>query len=692
MSAPYGAFFFYTLFYMPQKFTNELIHESSPYLLQHAHNPVEWVAWNDDTLKRAQQENKPLLISIGYAACHWCHVMEHECFEDVEVAKVMNEHFVNIKIDREERPDVDHIYMDALQMMTGSGGWPLNIVALPDGRPFWGATYVQKENWKKVLLQLSDLHKKEPQQVLDYARKMEEGIQAINLVELNQNSNLINLNELENAVQTWSQYFDYERGGYNRAPKFMMPVNLNFLLHYAVKRKNQKVFDYVNTSLTQMAWGGIFDHVGGGFSRYSVDAKWHVPHFEKMLYDNGQLVSLYAQAYAQTGKKLYKETVEKTIDFVKTELMHVEGGFYSSLDADSLNDNNRLEEGAFYVWKEENLRILLKENFEIFASYFNVNDYGYWEHGNYVLIRNTDTSEIVKLFKKPEAEIEQIITESLEILKTERTKRQRPRLDDKILTSWNGLMLKGLVDAHRYLEKKDYLTLAKKNAQFIETNLAKKDGGLYHNHKNGKSTINGYLEDYASIIEAYLGLYEITFEEKWLLRSKELADYVLDNFMDDKSGMLFFTSAKDRFVIRRTVETNDNVIPASNSIMAKNFFKLSRFFSQDNYEKIALQQLKNIQENLEKNAQNHANWMELALYFNLPFFECAIVGPEVELKAKEVRQSYLPNTIFAGTPKHSSLSILQNRFAKDTTSYYVCEKGACKLPVTLSNEVLTQLN
>ncbi|MBC6997121.1 thioredoxin domain-containing protein [Cytophaga sp. FL35] len=676
---------------MPQKFTNELIHESSPYLLQHAHNPVEWVAWNDDTLKRAQQENKPLLISIGYAACHWCHVMEHECFEDVEVAKVMNEHFVNIKIDREERPDVDHIYMDALQMMTGSGGWPLNIVALPDGRPFWGATYVQKDNWKKVLLQLSDLHRKEPQQVLDYARKMEEGIQAINLVELSQNSDLINLENIENAVRTWSQHFDEEMGGYKRAPKFMMPVNLNFLLHYAVKRKSQKVLEYVNTSLTKMAWGGIFDHVGGGFSRYSVDAKWHVPHFEKMLYDNGLLVSLYAQAYAQTGKKLYMETVEKTIDFVKTELMHVEGGFYSSLDADSLNDNNKLEEGAFYVWKEINLRFLLKENFEIFASYFNVNDYGYWEHGNYVLIRNTDTSEIAKLFNKPEAEIEQIITESLEILKTERTKRHRPRLDDKILTSWNGLMLKGLVDAHRYLEKKDYLTLAKKNAQFIENNLTKEDGGLYHNHKNGKSTINGYLEDYATIIEAYIGLYEITFEEKWLLRSKKLADYVLENFMDDKSGMLFFTSAKDCFVIRRTVETNDNVIPASNSIMAVNFFKLSRFFSQDNYEKIALQQLKNIQENLEKNAQNHANWMQLALYSNLPFFECAIVGPEVETKAQEVRKAYLPNTIFAGTQEQSSLSILRNRSTKDTTSFFVCEKGACKLPVTQSNEVLTQL-
>lgn len=617
--------------------------------------------------------------------------MEHECFEDVEVAKVMNEHFINIKIDREERPDVDHIYMDALQMMTGSGGWPLNIVALPDGRPFWGATYVQKENWKKVLLQLSDLHKKEPQQVLDYARKMEEGIQAINLVELNQNSDLIDLNEIENAVQTWSQYFDYEMGGYKRAPKFMMPVNLNFLLHYAVKRKNQKVFDYVNTSLTKMAWGGIFDHVGGGFSRYSVDAKWHVPHFEKMLYDNGQLVSLYAQAYAQTGKNLYRQAVEKTIEFVKTELMQADGGFYSSLDADSLNDDNKLEEGAFYVWKEENLRFLLKENFEIFASYFNVNDYGYWEHDNYVLIRNRETADIAKQYKKTEAAIELIIAESLEILKSERDKRQRPRLDDKILTSWNGLMLKGLVDTYRYLENKEYLTLAKNNAQFIERHLTKKDGGLYHNHKNGKSTINGYLEDYASIIEAYIGIYEVTFEEKWLFRSKELADYVLENFMDDKSGMLFFTSTMDQFLIRRTVEANDNVVPASNSIMAKNFFRLSRFFAQDNYEKIALQQLKNIQENLERNAQNHANWMQLALYFNLPFYECAIVGPDVETKAHKVRTVYIPNTIFSGTQEQSSLSILRDRFTKGTTSYFVCEKGACKLPVTQSNEVLTQL-
>ena len=311
---------------MSHKYTNALSKETSPYLLQHAHNPVNWEAWHPKVLERAKAENKPLLISIGYAACHWCHVMEHECFEDEEVAQFMNENFVNIKIDREERPDVDQIYMDAIQMMTGNGGWPLNVVALPDGRPFWGATYLPKESWLKSLQSLTTLYQDDPNKVEDYASKLEKGIKAINLVAPQGDTNLFSLDSLQVTVNNWKNYFDTFLGGYKRAPKFMMPNNLEFLLHYATSENDDEVLDYVNTTLTRMAYGGIYDHVGGGFSRYSVDTKWHVPHFEKMLYDNGQLISLYAKAYALTKNPLYKKVVEESIAFVQEELTDENGG------------------------------------------------------------------------------------------------------------------------------------------------------------------------------------------------------------------------------------------------------------------------------------------------------------------------------------------------------------------------------
>lgn len=667
---------------MPPKFTNALIKETSPYLLQHAHNPVNWEAWHDDVLQRAKKENKLLLISIGYAACHWCHVMEHECFEDEEVAAVMNTNFINIKIDREERPDVDHIYMDALQMMTGSGGWPLNIIALPDGRPFWGATYVKKDDWIKVLGQISELYQTNPAKTQEYAQNLADGIKNMNLVEIQTDATIFSSEQIQDAVNDWSRYFDTFLGGYKRAPKFMMPVNLNFLLHYGIATNDAQIKDYVNTSLTKMAWGGIFDQVGGGFSRYSVDNKWHVPHFEKMLYDNGQLTSLYAQAFAATKNGLYKTTVEQTIAFVQKELMHPDFGFYSSLDADSLTADGELEEGAFYVWQKEELKAILGDDFIVFKDYFNVNSYGNWEHGNYVLIRDDTYQDIAKKHAITITELKKIINQSKIILNTERNKRHRPRLDDKILTSWNGLMLKGLVDAHRYLENDNYIDLALKNANFILENLTKDDGGLFHNHKNGSSTINGFLEDYASIIDAFISLYEVTFDEKWLHKAVELTSYCQENFFDSKSGMFFFTSTKDDYVIRRTIEVSDNVVPASNSIMAKNLFKLAKFYPKENYQEVALQMLKNVQENFGENAQNHANWLQLNLWINQPFYEIAIVGENYQDKAESLRTFYMPNTVLAGTSAESTIEILQNRYFENQTQIYVCQNGSCKLPVT----------
>lgn len=676
---------------MSYKHTNSLINESSPYLLQHAHNPVNWEPWSTSALEKAKNENKLVLISIGYAACHWCHVMEKECFEDEEVAKLMNENFVNIKIDREERPDIDHLYMDAVQMMTGRGGWPLNVVALPDGRPFWGATYVKKENWMKVLSELSGLYREQPGKVNAYARDLAEGIKAINLVEIAPDSQILTEAQLDNAVKKWSRYFDHNYGGYKRAPKFMMPGNLDFLLHYATSSKNDDLMEYINITLTKMAYGGIFDHLAGGFSRYSVDGKWHVPHFEKMLYDNGQLISLYSKAYAVTQKPLYRKVVEETIAFIASELMDSTNAFFASLDADSLNEKGELEEGAFYVWKKEELQTLLTDKFDLFKDYYNVNNFGLWEDGNYVLIRDKSEEEIAKNYKVSVSEINERISVCKEILNNVRKNRNRPRLDDKILCSWNGLMLKGLTDAYRFIKNDDYLDLAIENANFIKETFLKKDGGLYHNHKDGKSTINGYLEDYASVIDAFIGLYEITFDENWLNEAKRLTDYCIANFTDEKSGLFFFTPIQDTFVIRRTIEKSDNVIPSSNSIMAKNLFKLSRFFPDEDYENIARQMVINLQQSFEKDTAGYANWLHLVLYFQNPYYEISIVGEDYMNIASTIQQNYLPNVVFAGAKEKSGLSLIQNRFVANSTLIYLCEHGSCQLPTTDIGQILNQL-
>lgn len=676
---------------MHHEFTNALINETSPYLLQHAHNPVNWEAWNYDVLKKAKEENKLLIISIGYASCHWCHVMEEECFEDKEVAAVMNKNFINIKIDREERPDIDHIYMDALQMMTGQGGWPLNIVALPDGKPFWGGTYLPKKQWMEVLQQLSDLYTNEPDKIIEHAEKLSEGIKAINLVESSIETSYTTQTQIDSAVQKWSGYFDTYLGGYKRAPKFMMPTNLNFLLHYAYNEKNDSILEYVNTTLTRMAYGGVFDHVGGGFSRYAVDTKWHVPHFEKMLYDNGQLTSLYAKAFAYTKNPLYKEVVDQTIQFVERDLMNDDYGFYSSLDADSLNDKGTLEEGAFYVWTEAELQRILGTDFPIFKDYYNINSYGLWEHENYVLIRDKDALEIASTHQTTATEVKAIIKKATEKLFKIRAERPAPRLDDKILTSWNALMLKGLTDAYRYTNNKKYKDLALKNAAFIKESLLKKDGSLYRNHKDGKSTLSGYLEDYATLIDAFIGVYEITFEEEWLSKAKALSTYCLTHFYDKDSKLFFFTADTDPYIIRRTLETGDNVIPASNSIMAKNLFKLQGFYPDSNYGELATQMLVNIQDNFKDHPQNYANWLDVALLHNKPFYEIAVVGEQFSDMGHSIRQEYLPNTVLAGTAKNSALEILKNRNVEGETYVYVCEKGSCKIPQTSFKEVLKQV-
>lgn len=673
------------------KYTNSLINETSPYLLQHAHNPVNWYAWNNETLELAKKENKLLLISIGYSSCHWCHVMEHESFENDSVAAIMNKHFVNVKVDREERPDIDQIYMNAVQLMTGSGGWPLNCIALPDGRPVWGGTYFPKEKWISALEQLSKMYQEKPDEMISYAEKLTEGVKNSDLVTLNKDEINFTIAHLDSSVSEWKQYMDFDLGGRQGAPKFPMPANYQFLLRYGIQSNNIEIQDYVHTTLTKMAFGGIYDQIGGGFSRYSVDKKWHIPHFEKMLYDNGQLVSLYSKAFQATKSELYKTTVYQTLAFIERELTTSEGAFYSSLDADSNNAEGKLEEGAFYVWKSLELQSILKNDYQLFSDYYNINNYGYWEHENYVLIRNKSDKDISEKHQISISELKQKVLEWQNILLKERDKKDRPRLDDKSLTSWNALMLKGYIDAYTVFNEPHFLDVAIKNATFLLTKQLQENGNLNHNYKNGKSSINGYLEDYATVIEAYIHLYEATLNEKWLNTAKQLTDYTFDHFFDMESHMFYFTSDEDHNLITRKMEIEDNVIPASNSIMAKNLFKLSHFYSNGYYLKVSNQMLHNVSKRTKQYGAGYANWLELMCDFSGSYYEIAISGKNAKDKLLEINQHYIPNKLIAGSISESKIPLMEGRYNENDTYIYICVDGACKLPEKETKEALESL-
>jgi len=670
------------------QYTNSLIKETSPYLLQHAHNPVNWKAWNTETLQEAKDEKKLMIISVGYSACHWCHVMEKESFEDSTVAAVMNKNFISVKVDREERPDVDQIYINAVQLMTGSAGWPLNVVTLPDGRPVWGGTYFTKKAWLNSLEKMQKLYDKNPQNLIDYASKLEEGIKSMDLIEVNTNElNFIDF-PIENTIKNWSTTFDNKYGGANRAPKFMMPNNLNYLLRYGLKNKDKQVLDYVYLTLDNIAYGGVYDHIGGGFSRYSTDMKWHVPHFEKMLYDNAQLVSLYSQAYKATKNPLYEEVVKETLEYIKKEMTHQEGAFYSSLDADSVSEDGELEEGAYYVFNKEELKLQLKEDFSLFSEYYNITNYGKWEKGNYVLIRKKSDQEIIAEFSISQEELNQKKKNWKQLLLAYRNNRAKPRLDDKSLTSWNALMIKGYVDAYKAFQVPEYLNAAQTNAQFLIDHQLQENGALNHSYKDGKSTINGYLEDYAAAIDAFIALYEVTLNEFWINKANELAAYTFENFFDAEKNMFYFTSKEDEKLVARNFEYRDNVVPASNSMMAKNLLILSHHFDNKKYLTTASKMLHNVQPEIESYPSGFSNWLDLMANFQDNFYEVVVVGKDASKKIAELNARYLPNILIAGSTSESKKPLLNYRYIDGETLIYVCVNNSCKLPVSDISEAL----
>lgn len=668
---------------------NELHKETSPYLLQHKNNPIFWKSWNDTSLEQSRKENKLLIISIGYSACHWCHVMEHESFEDSEVAELMNRYFVSIKVDREERPDVDSVYMKAVQLMTKQGGWPLNVVALPDGRPVWGGTYFRKEQWLSTLEQLAQMWQEEPQKMLDYAQNLETALESLTqIIEQPLQENIQEV--LDNFIEKWSKSFDLEMGGYARAPKFMMPTNYRFLMRYAYQNNHKPLLDYVNLTLTKMAYGGIFDVIDGGFSRYSVDMKWHVPHFEKMLYDNGQLVSLYSDAYKLTKNPIYGEIVKKTLNFVEREWLTDEGGFYAAFDADSLNENGKKEEGAFYVWKKEKLQTIFKEDFELFSTLFSIDDFGYWEHQNYVLIQQKPLEITANDFgisaSKLQAKKESFEKTLFEI----RKKRPKPALDDKIITSWNAIMNRGYTDAYKAFGEVKYLEIAQKNIEFIKTKLWSEDGNLYRTYKNKIAKINGFLEDYAFVVDALIGLYEVTANENYLLEAKQLTDYTLDNFYDSDKGLFRFKSVEDASLVSENYETEDNVIDSSNSVMARNLYTLSVYFGLVHYEDICRKMLRIVISNIDYPSA-FSNWLNVWMNFDTQQKELAICGKNALENLNIINQNYFPNLIVSASEKPSNLPFLKGRYAENILHFFVCQNKVCDLPLQSIDKVLLQL-
>lgn len=668
-----------------QEGTNALINESSPYLLQHAYNPVDWNPWGETALKQAKDEDKLIIISIGYAACHWCHVMEHESFEDSLIAAKMNANYVSIKVDREERPDVDAIYMDAAQLMNGSGGWPLNVVALPDGRPVFAGTYFPRDNWEKVLDYFSDLYVKDKPKMVSQAEQLTEGISQVEMPVFNESGSSFDAANFETLFTNSANTVDMKYGGREGEPKFPMPSIYEFLLSYDYFQNSEEARKILKITLDNMAFGGIYDQLGGGFARYSTDKTWTVPHFEKMLYDNSQLVSLYSHAYQHYGDPEYARIVKETLDFVDRELSDKSGGFYSSLDADSEG-----EEGKFYVWTEEEINQALGQNAEVFKAYYGVTHKGNFEEKN-ILVKMMSTGELAGKFNLSEEKVQKIVDDGKEKLMDIRSGRVRPGLDDKVLTSWNSLMIIGYLDAYFALSDQAYLQKAVKCGEFLMKKQIEKSGKVNRNYKDGKSSISGFLDDYSHTILAFVKLYEATFDESWLYKARDLKDYVMEHFSDEDTKMFFYTSDQDPELIARKMELTDNVIPGSNSSMAHALFQLGQYFYDEKDLVRANQMFANVEADVLENPYFYSNWARLYGLMGNRFYEVAVVGTEAQQKKLELAGRYIPNKILMGGKNEGSLELLEGKLNKGNTMIYVCENKSCQLPVKEAKLAMGQM-
>ena len=663
-------------------FTNTLIHESSPYLLQHAHNPVHWYPWGEEALGKAKREDKPLIISIGYAACHWCHVMEKECYADTEVAEYMNEHFVAIKIDREERPDIDQIYMNASMLLNGNGGWPLNAFALPNGKPFYVVTYLPREQWLSLLKQIVEIAATQGKEMEEQAEVVTREVAEHQLIKTPRDKDRDELKDLYDSLfKKTSKMIDWKKGGFDKTPKFPLPVAWDWMLQEFYVNENKEAWEAVALTLKEMARGGIYDQIGGGFARYSTDSHWLVPHFEKMLYDNGQLISLFAKAYKISNSLEFKSVIEDTLAFVERELMDEEGGFYSSINADSEG-----EEGLFYVWDEKEMEnILSQEEGQYIIDYFGIQSNGNWEFGKNILARSTGDSQFLERHGLTWEEWLKIKRNAKQKLLRIREKRVRPTTDTKVLLSWNALMLKGLVDAYIALDKDSYLQTAIKNASFIVREMMDDDGHVWRNYMHEKAAIDGMLEDYALFSDACISLYQATLDKHWLDVAQKLVDYVFVHFEDEENPLFYYTSNHAEQLVARKKEVEDNVIPASNSVMANVLFDLGHYLDKETYIQRAKDMLLSVVDEISSAVPYFANWVKLLGKVSYGVSEIAIVGEDYLRKNREIQQRFLPMALFLGGIEEN-LPLLDHKMVSGETFIYVCEDKVCKQPVMESYE------
>ena len=679
---------------MEHKHTNHLIHETSPYLLQHAHNPVDWYPWGDEALQKAKTENRPILLSIGYSACHWCHVMERESFEDEKIAALMNDLFVNIKVDREERPDLDEIYMNAVQMLTGRGGWPMTVFLTPEGKPFYGGTYFPPEDrygvpgFTKILQGVANAYREKPHEVKRSVGQILTGLQRMSLSTESQQS--FSSDIIAQSVERLTQAYDADHGGLGKAPKFPnVGVYELFLRHYHRSKAN-RFLDMVTHTLTKMAQGGIYDHLGGGFHRYSVDEKWLVPHFEKMLYDNAQLVRIYAQVYCVTGEPLFKQVVDETMTYLTREMLHSEGGFYSTQDADSEG-----EEGKFFVWTEaEVTRILGEEPSEIFCRIYDVSEEGNFE-GKNILHPILTLEQASKLFRRDLKAIESLVSDAKMKLFQEREKRIKPFRDEKILTSWNGLMLSGLAEAIKISGRPAYLEAADRTVDFIFTKMFR-DGRLLHTYKDGTGKILGYLDDYAFLAAGLLDLFEATVNRMHLDRALKLAVTMLDEFWDEAGAGFFYTGRAHEQLIARSKPIFDASIPSGNAVATQVLQRLYHYTETENYLKSAERILRAYYDTMENQPFGFAHMLAaLDFYLQKPK-EIVLVGDKKDPKTLElltkIHSLYVPNmTLQLASPEESlekiSSLLAGKKQIADKPTVYVCHNFTCSRPVVEWDEL-----
>jgi uncharacterized protein len=681
---------------MSKQFSNQLINESSPYLLQHAHNPVDWYPWGDEALSKAKKENKPILVSIGYSACHWCHVMEKESFEDEDTAKIMNENFINIKIDREERPDLDLIYMDALQAMTGSGGWPLNVFLTPDKKPFYGGTYFppqrayNRPSWQETMLGVIQAFGERRHEINAQAENLTEHLLQSNSFGIQKvaEQEIFSSGKIDEAYQNMMKSADKEWGGFGKAPKFPQTLSIQFLLRYYHITKNADALTQSLLSIDKMIEGGIYDQIGGGFARYSTDAEWLAPHFEKMLYDNALLISVLCDAFQLTQKERYKEVIDETMEFIQRELLHPLKGFYSALDADSEG-----KEGKFYVWTLEEVKKILGKEAPVFCEFYDVSEEGNWEHSNIFRVKKTIENFAVEKGITPQ-ELKKILAKNRETLLEKRSNRIRPQLDDKTILGWNALMNTACSKAFGATGNELYRQLAIDNMNFLLTHCKTNSGnGLHHTWKNDKAKFPAFLDDYAFLIQALIHLQEITADKKWLLIAKSFTEFVIGNFSESQTGFFFYTPLTQTDVIVRKKEVYDGATPSGNSVMACNLHHLSILFDKKEWGERSATMISSLGMAITRYPTSFGNWVSLLQEMISGTNEIALVGKDFSILHADLLSMFVPHKVMMATSTvDSAFPLFAEKPVTNTPTIYLCHNYTCLNPVFSAKDLISLIN